>query len=40
MITVGTPACLASSTGRTRARLSSGASTIPWMPWLVKPSTT
>src|SRR4051812_27095653 len=40
MITVGTPAFFASSTGRTSARLSSGASTMPDTPWLVKPSTT
>jgi hypothetical protein len=40
MITVGTPAPFASSTGRTSARSSSGASTIPETPWEVKPSTT
>src|SRR5438034_2414424 len=40
MITVGTPARRASSTGRTRATLSSGASTMPWTPWLKNPSTT
>ena len=34
MITVGTPALFASSTGRTSARLSSGASTMPDTPWL------
>jgi hypothetical protein len=32
MITVGIPAPFASSTGRTSARLSSGASTMPWTP--------
>ena len=40
MITVGTPAAFASSTGRTSARSSSGASTMPCTPWLMKPSTT
>ena len=34
------PARAASSTGRFSARLSSGASTMPWTPWLMKPSTT
>ena len=40
MMTVGMPARFASSTGRTSARSSSGASTMPFMPWLRKPSTT
>src|SRR4051812_42705 len=39
-MTVGTPAAFASSTGRTRARLSRGASTMPETPCEVKPSTT
>ena len=40
MMTVGIPSLFASSTGRTSALSSSGASTIPLTPWLVKPSTT
>ena len=40
MMTVGMPAAFASSTGRTSARSSSGARTIPFMPWLRNPSTT
>ena len=40
MITVGTLSFAASSTGRTSAFSSSGASTIPSMPWLANDSTT
>ena len=40
MTTVGMPARFASSTGRTSAFSSSGASTMPETPWLRKPSTT
>ena len=40
MITVGVPRRFASSTGRTRAFASSGARTMPSMPWLAKLSTT
>ena len=39
-MTTGMPARDASSTGRTSARASSGASTMALMPWLWKPSTT
>ncbi len=39
-ITTGMPARDASSTGRTSALASSGASTMALMPWLWKPSTT
>jgi len=39
-MTVGTPAAFASSTGRTSARRSSGASTMPCTPCVVNPSTT
>src|SRR5258708_6681484 len=40
MMTVGTPARFASSTGRTSARRSSGASTMPWTPCERNPSIT
>ena len=40
MTMVGMPARLASSIGRTRARSSSGAITMPETFWLTKPSTT